>query len=139
MLIKLTVGLSALVLIAAALAVSANAVFQSSAGAPSNTFATASRFCLTSTPGITWINGFERGRIFDGNTSGLLGQVHPYPATYSHTVNMVIADQDDDFLDIYSVSDLIVVAGDGPYAQRPLIYMGQSNSPAGLNGHRFAP
>jgi hypothetical protein len=77
-------------------------------------------------------------RFFDGETGAFLGQVTPYPPGFSHTVNMAIANMDDDFLNIYNASNLVVVAGDGAYAQHPLLYPGKLGSPAGLNGSRPA-
>ena len=78
-------------------------------------------------------------RFFAGQTGAILGQIRPFPATYSRTVNMAIANNDDDFFNIYSISSLAVVAGDGPYDQVPILYDGRLGSPAGLNGSHLAP
>ena len=63
----------------------------------------------------------------------------PYPPTFGSILNMTINDNDDDVQDIYSVTDLFVVAGDGPRDQIPIIFPGAAGSPAGFNGSRAAP
>ncbi|HSQ57978.1 MAG TPA: VCBS repeat-containing protein, partial [Gemmata sp.] len=80
---------------------------------------------------------FSRIRIFDGESGIQLGEVFPFIGT-SRMTNMAIGSTDDDFLDIYNVANLVVVRADGPYGQAPLVYPGQLNSPAGLNGSFFA-
>ena len=73
-------------------------------------------------------------RIFNGWNGAFLKQIRPYPPTYSHVVNFCVNTGDDNFADIYTVGQLITVAGDGPFQQIPIIWPGQANSPAGLNG-----
>ena len=73
-------------------------------------------------------------RIFNGYTSGFLGAIHPYPANYSRTVNFYVSSGDDDFLDIYTVGSLVTIGANGAYRQVPIVFPGQQNSPAGLNG-----
>ena len=85
------------------------------------------------------IKGSSRIRIFDGQTLIQRGEVFPFLASGSRMTNMAINQSDDDFFDIYSTADLIAVRADGPREQVPLIYPGRTNSPAGLNGSRFAP
>jgi hypothetical protein len=84
------------------------------------------------------IKGSSRVRVFSGATGLLLTEVFPFVAN-SRMTNLAVNQNDDDFFDIYGVADLIAVRADGPYQQVPLIYPGAVNSPAGLNGSRFAP
>jgi hypothetical protein len=85
------------------------------------------------------IKGNVRIRSFDGATGFLINEFRPAPVGFTRMVNMAIGNIDNDFLGNFNVTDLIVVRGDGPYAQVPLIYPGAPNSPAGNNGSRLAP
>jgi hypothetical protein len=77
-------------------------------------------------------------RIFNGWTSGFLGSVRPYPGNFARTVNFFVHTNDRDFLNFHDIGDLITVGGNGRFNQMPLVFFGQFNSPAGLNGSRRA-
>jgi hypothetical protein len=81
------------------------------------------------------LKGTSRIRIFEGFTGSLLGTIRPFGVRVT-SVSMAIgqidfppalAPQD-------NINDLIVVAGNGPFAQRPVVFPGAINSAAGLNG-----
>ncbi len=77
-------------------------------------------------------------RAFRGQ-SGAIITTFTLPASYAQSVNIAVANLDDDANDVYNVSNLYVVAADTVRYQRPLIYPGKTGSPAGLNSYRFAP
>jgi hypothetical protein len=92
------------------------------------------------------LRGTGRVAVFNGSTGtriniGGTTEFNPTPlfqpsATFGtvRSVNMAVRNNDDDFLDIYSIADLAVVWGDGPFNQIPVIYTGAFNKPAGFNG-----
>ena len=49
-------------------------------------------------------------------------------------MNFYVSSGDDDFLDIYTVGSLVTIGANGAYRQVPIVFPGQQNSPAGLNG-----
>lgn len=86
-------------------------------------------------------------RIFNGETRVLRGEFFAFPPSYSRVVNMAVGNvinydpQDDDTPGFgnngnpfFNTQDLAVVAGDGPFEQRPRLFLGRVGSPAGLNG-----
>jgi len=73
-------------------------------------------------------------RIFNGWSGGFLKQIRPYPTNYSRTVNFFVNTTDDDINGIYTVGNLVTVGANGPFEQIPIIFPGQLDSPAGLNG-----
>jgi hypothetical protein len=77
-------------------------------------------------------------RIFNGWNGGLLGAIRPYPNNYARSVNFFVHSNDDDFAQIHTIGDLIVVGANGPYEQVPIVFFGRPFSPAGLNGSRPA-
>jgi hypothetical protein len=92
---------------------------------------------LLGTGRVAMFNGSTGTRINIGGTT----EFNPTPlfqpsAVFSTvgSVNMAVRNNDDDFLDIYSIADLAVVWGDGPFNQVPVIYSGAFNKPAGFNG-----
>lgn len=93
--------------------------------------------------------GTSTVRVFDGQTSAILGTFTAYSEAGGRPIptrilSMTIADMTDgnprnnQFAGDYYVQDLIIVAGDGPYFQRPFVYVG-GTLPAGFNGGSFAP
>lgn len=79
-------------------------------------------------------------RIINGETGVPIDDFTvPYPVIYGRNLNIAINNLDDPRNDIYNVTDLFVVAGDGPYLQVPIIFPGATDSPAGLNGSQAAP
>jgi hypothetical protein len=86
--------------------------------------------------------------VLSGQTGVSVGSFRvPYSATYGRNLDIAINDLGDrpgpdgnDFGSYTSlVSDLFVVASDGPLTQVPVIFRGRFSSPAGLNGSRRAP
>ncbi|VTU01090.1 unnamed protein product [Gemmataceae bacterium] len=73
-------------------------------------------------------------KIISGQTGVPVGSFSvPYPAVYGRNLEIAINDRGENI-----VTDLFVVAGDGPYNQIPIVFKGQFASPAGLNGSRAA-
>jgi hypothetical protein len=77
-------------------------------------------------------------RVFDPNTGVPYGDF-TVPGLQGTILNMAVNNNDDNWLDIYSVSDLYIVAGDGAYEQVPLVFPGKLDVPAGFNGSHPAP
>ncbi|MCE9566399.1 MAG: hypothetical protein K8U57_30615 [Planctomycetes bacterium] len=75
-------------------------------------------------------------RIFRGETGVPDGDFTvPYPIAYGRNLEIAIDDLTLDYL----LSDIYIVASDGPRVQVPVIYTSVFNSPAGLNGSHAAP
>jgi hypothetical protein len=73
-------------------------------------------------------------KIISGQTGVPVGSFSvPYPAVYGRNLEIAINDRGENI-----VTDLFVVAGDGPYNQVPIVFKGRFASPAGLNGSRPA-
>jgi hypothetical protein len=76
-------------------------------------------------------------RAFRGNTGAIITTIHPsqlYPLSYARNINFAVgfANAMDEF---NGDGRLIVVGGDGPFLQVPIVFPGAPQSPAGLNGH----
>ncbi len=90
------------------------------------------------------LKGSVQVRVFNGSNSAILKTFIGLPSSAAIRLSMAVADMttgdpvDNDFTNTYSVHDLLVVAGDGPFNQVPRIWTGGS-SPAGFNGSHPAP
>ncbi|WP_439632198.1 hypothetical protein [Gemmata sp.] len=86
-------------------------------------------------------------QIISGETGVPIGEFNvPYPASYGRNVEIAINELADDITPASRntsyddlVTDMFIVAGDGPYFQVPIVFPGVYFSPAGLNGSNPAP
>jgi hypothetical protein len=82
------------------------------------------------------LRGTSTVRFFRGDTGVVIGTLpRIFPLGYSQQVNFAINETGGG---AFFIEDLIVVAGDGPYAQVPIIYDGGIFTAAGQNGSRPA-
>jgi len=75
-------------------------------------------------------------RVFHGDTGAIITTIQPsqlFPPNFSSNINLCVgfANATDEF---NGNAQLVVVAGDGPYEQHPVVFPGKARSAAGLNG-----
>jgi len=87
-------------------------------------------------------------KVIEGQTGVALGTFSvPYPVGYGRNLEIAVNDlgdvpgPDGNILGgpVFLVSDIFIVASDGPNRQVPIVFPGIFSSPAGLNGSRPAP